>query len=1090
MSRSNGPITGYRKMLLILTLAALLAAPLLGQSQLASITGIVTDTSGAVIPGVTVKVDNADTGESWTSETNPTGLYTILAIKPGPYRLSADSEGFKGFRQTGIVLETGRQARLDIEMEVGSVTDSVTVEAAVPLLKSESAAIGMVVDNQTITNMPLINRRAMQLIRLSSNVVSSDTDKGRASIAGGRGSENNWLVDGGTVQNVSVDTPEPFFDPPIESLQEFNMSTSNYAAELGRTGGAVIQLTTRSGTNSFHGSGYYYVRNDAFDARTFFANEKEKLRYHLFGVSLGGPIVKNKTHFFFNYEGLRNKVGRTRIQSVPTRAETLGNFSANSGAVLDPLTGQPFPGNVIPSNRLDPVGAALGALYPEPNVPNRPSRSNNYRAEQITDQPSDNFVARVDHVFGEKDRLYGRFLGTDAHNDRGPIFPTPGIDSFNQFVDGPRYANLSGTWFRNLTSTFFNEFRMSYVNRAAPQWHQGLDSGMVDEIGLQGTNPRLFPRVNVTGLTRFGNGNRQLRIQDPIRSWVFQNNTTKIHGNHTIKFGFQYQIDRNDDVFQGTGGGSFSFNNVATKDALASLLLGWATNGSRQETPLIRSRADYYAAFIQDDWKITPKFTLNIGLRWDIDQPRWEAIDNRQNSFDRNMINPVSGTPGAVRFSGRDGEGKYAHNWDLNNFGPRIGFAWRITDKWVVRGGGAVSYVGAYNNNVAFDPSLGFGIKGNFVSPDNGKTPAFLLRDGLPAISAPSESELTPGFGAVAVGEKPTTSVLFLENGDRPNGYSEMFSLSVQRQLGSTMLMEAGYQGRLSHKIAGPSPLTINQVRPELMGPGNAQINRPFPQFSGVSVMIPGIGNSNYHALNLSFEKRYSGGLHFRAGYTWSKFIDDIEARRELGGGANGFVNVYDRAADRGPSGNDVKHRFVWSSVYELPIGAGKAVSIGNPVLNTIIGGWSLAYIVDLRTGVPYGVIEQTNRTNAFSPGQRPNVVGDPKISGDRPRAEQIAMWFDTSAFAQPDQYTFGNAGRAAGYGPGAIGMDLSVLKDFKFAERHSLQFRVEMLNFINNPNFNLPNTSRGNRNFGQINALAPGGNQARIIQFGLHYKF
>lgn len=1059
------------------------------QGQLSSLTGNITDSSGAPIAGLQIQLTNQETGEAHQAASTGAGGYTFLLVKPGTYSLTAESAGFKRYVRTGIILETAVQSRLDFSLEVGSVQESVTVSASVPLLQSESSAVGMVVENHTIANMPLINRRALQLIKLSGFVVPIGNDQGRASTAGGRGAENMWSVDGGLIQNVSTDTPEPFFDPPIESLQEFNVAIGNYAAELGRTGGAVVQVTTKSGTNQFHGSAYGYLRNDAFDARTFFAAGKEPLRYSLFGGSIGGPIKRDKTHFFFNYEGLRNKQQFTRLANVPTRAETLGDFSQTGRTVRDPLTNAPFPGNIIPTSRLDPVGANLAALFPEPNVAGRPSRSNNFRALQEQDQPSNNYVTRVDHIFGTNDRIYGRLLASTSSNDRGPIFPTPGIDSFHQLLD-TSYVNASGTWFHNFSPTWINEFRFSWVRRVAPQWHGGLDSGMVEKIGLKGTNPDLFPRVEVEGLTQFGNANRQYRAQDPIRSTVFTDNITLIRGKHTIKAGGDYRIDYNDDYFEGTGGGQFIFNSVATNDALAALLLGWVRQGFRQEIDPIRSRANYAGLFVQDDWRVSPSLTLNLGLRWDYDQPRWEAFNNRQNSFDRAAINPVSGTPGVVTFAGRNGLSKYAHSKDLNNFGPRIGFAWKIGQNWVVRGGGAVTYAAAYNNNAAFDPSLGFGILGNFVSPDNGITPAFLLRDGFPSVHVPTEQELTPGFGAVPLGVSPTTSVLFFEPENRRNGYLQTFNLNIQRQLPGQMLVEVGYIATLGHKLPGPTNQTINQVRPELMGPGNTQILRPFPQFSDVRIMMPAVGNSNYHGMNIKLDKRYSAGLHFQANYTWSRFIDDMEARAELGGApGSGFANFYDRSADRGLSGNHISHRFIWSSVYELPFGRQRPLAISNRVLDAVIGGWSLGYILEMRSGSPYGVLEQTNRTNAFSEAQRPNVVGEAEISGSRSRAEQVNGWFNVNAFAQPPQYTFGNAGRTSGYGPGAVTMDLSILKDFPIVEGQRLQFRAEMMNLENRPNFGLPNTSRGAPNFGTINSLAPG-NQSRIVQFGLHYKF
>jgi hypothetical protein len=302
--------------------------------------------------------------------------------------------------------------------------------------------------------------------------------------------------------------------------------------------------------------------------------------------------------------------------------------------------------------------------------------------------------------------------------------------------------------------------------------------------------------------------------------------------------------------------------------------------------------------------------------------------------------------------------------------------------------------------------------------------------------------------------------------------------------------LEVGYLSTVGHKLASPASLTLNQVRPELMGPGNAQLRRPYPQFTDVVLIAQPLGNSNYHAMNIKVDKRYSRGLHFQTNYTWARGLDDVESRGELGGNpGNASANAYDRRADRGLSGNSISHRWISAVVYDLPFGKQARFAIDNPVANAVLGGWTLGYIGEIRTGPPLGVIEQTNRTNSFSPANRPNVVGDPKITGGRSRAEQVQQWLNTAAFAEPPQFTFGNAGRTTGYGPGAIAMDLSILKNFPFGERYNLQFRCEMLNFINNPNFNLPNLNRGNAAFGRITSLIDT-NQARILQFGLHFKF
>jgi hypothetical protein len=620
--------------------------------------------------------------------------------------------------------------------------------------------------------------------------------------------------------------------------------------------------------------------------------------------------------------------------------------------------------------------------------------------------------------------------------------------------------------------------------------NSGAYTNFNQEIGLKGVRPDFGPRITLTGYTTMGEGSNMERIQSPINGSLFNGNLLTLRGNHSIKVGFERRMSKNDDLNRNTAGGVFGFNNVATGHGLASLLMGWVQSASVNEVLPIRSRIINYAVFIQDDWKVTPKLTVNLGLRWDMDTPRKELFDNRMNSFDLFAINPVSRTPGVVTFAGRNGVGEYAHNFDPNNFAPRLGVAWRAAETFVVRGGASVLFMGLYDQATVINATNGFSFRGNFTSPDNGLTPAFRLRDGMPSILAPTEADLTPGFGAVPPGASPQNSIEFFQPGPRPTSYLMTTNFNIQKQLRAQMLVEIGYLATVGRKLASPAALTLNQVRPELMGPGNAQARRPFPQFTDVTWVSQPFGNSNYHAMNIKLEKRYSKGLHFETNYTFGKGIDDVESRGELGGGpGNGFMNAYNRRLDRGLSGNSVIHRSITSVVYELPVGKGRSIVPANPLANSLIGGWTIGYIGELRTGAPLGVAEQVNQTNSFSPSNRPNVVGDPTISGSRSRGEQVARWFDAAAFEAPPQFVFGNAGRITGFGPGAVALDVSVLKDFNFLERYTLQFRMEMLNFINTPNFGLPNVARGNAAFGRITTLVDG-NQSRITQFGLHFRF
>lgn len=1071
-----------------LAVLAVLSAALHLYAQSSQVSGQVIDGSKLPVSNARITLTRTDTGDHRETTSSGSGYYSFPLVRPGGYELKIDKDGFDVYTQSGITVQTGQISTIDATLTVGKVSQSVQVSTDAPLLQAESAAVSGVVDNKTIINMPLLDRRSSQLQRLNGFVVANGTG-GNATfaIAGGRGNNANYLIDGGSTQNLLLGVPTLSFDPPVESVQEFNLSISNYEAELGRTGGGVVQMTTKSGTNNFHGSAYEFFRNDALNARTFFATTNPTLRYNLFGVSASGPIKRNKTLFFFNYEGRRQISSPTVVQNVPTDAEKIGEFSASKGAITD-AKGTPFPGNRIPVTQLDRIGSQLASFYPSPNVPGAQSGKANFVANNPANTVVDAYVARIDHTFNDNSRIYGRLLAQTDHTDTNSVFPVAGTDSLG-YRQHDYYYNASGTWLRNISATTINEARYTYSRRQYLIFSAGANSGLGEQLGIANVNQNYFPTVTVNGYSQLGYSQQQ-RLQTPIRSDQYADNLTIFRGSHQIKLGFEYRYTSNLDRFSPSAGGNFNFTNTATGNGVASLLLGYVNKENSNETYPIHSRADAYGTYIQDDWHVTATLTLNLGLRYDVDSPRRES-NNRQNSFNRYAINPVSGTPGVITFAGINGTGTYANQWDLNNFGPRIGFAWNPKQNWVIRGGGAVLYLPEYDSATPTSATTGFATQSSFVSPDNGKTPAFLLANGVPSTLSPTKADLTPGFGAVAAGQTPTTAVSFFDQG-RATGYLYQASLDIQRQFRGNLLVDVGYLGTFGHHLASPDERSINQVPTALLGPGNAQLRRPYPQFSNVTVISSDIGNSNYHGVNVSVQKRYSNGFQFQANYTFAKQIDDLESRNELAGfpGTNAFSDYYNRRADRGLSGNDIRHRFIWSSVYELPLGAGRKFHPRSSILNTVAGGWSVGAIAELRSGTPLSAIELTNNTGSFSDGVRPNVVGNPNsLPGGRLKGEQLLQWFNTNAFAAPASYTFGDAGRSFGAGPGAISVDTSLLKDFTIQERTVLQFRAEGLNLLNHANFANPDTRRGSATFGQITSLVSG-NQARILQLGLHLRF
>jgi hypothetical protein len=1047
-----------------------------------------------VVPGASVLVRNVETGQVTSAQTNASGIYSISFLNAGRYEVVCEQAGFKKFVRAGIVLETGTTSTIDIKLDIGQLTETVSVTASAPLLESESGSLGQLVENQMILNMPIQSRRIGAMVRLMGNIAFTGEEGGqsipRFSVAGGRSYNQMWTLDGGAAQNQSNGSPQLSLNPPNEALQEFKVLANNYPAEYGRSGSGYIVMTTRAGTNGFHGAAYEWLRNDKLNARTFFAAGKAPLRYNIFGGSLGGPLRKDKTFFFFNYEGGRRRTGVTVPKTVPNPAEINGDFSARTDIrVLDPATragstaAQPFAGNLIPASRIDPIGKAFAALYPAPNQPgSNPARapSNNFRANGSDPILQDFYTTRIDHQLGEKDRLMGRMTIMHAPEVVSAVIPNAMADD-RAFQRENENRNFIVTWTRILRPALVNEFRYMFYNRKYVNRGYGTGSGFNGQVKLPGVDPEALARVSVTGLASLGQST-VVRIQNPIQTQQFIDSMFWVKGNHSIKSGLEFRRSANIETNNPSGGGSFAFSDRATANGLAALLLGWTNSATLLTTDVLNSRSNYYGAFLQDDWKVTSRLTFNLGLRWEIDYPRWEA-NNRQSGFDPFAINPVSKTPGVVTFAGLNGVSKYSHNFDANNWGPRFGFAWSARQGLALRGGYGIFYNGSYQVSVNNPMSLGFSLSGSFASPDGGYTPAFPFRAGMPSVA---RDKLGPEYGAVAAGRSVTTAPDFIAP-DHVNGYSQQWNLTLQKELRGNILLESAYMANVGHKLSGGNA-NINMI-PLVNGRGPAaqsQAARRFPQFGNLTSISPSWGNSTYHALNVKIEKRFSRGLNILGNYTWAKFIDDVEGSSELGGGnGNGYQHIDARGLDKAMSGADLRHRLAYSSLYEIPLGKGRRWDPGNPVLDHIVGGWTLGGILEARTGAPYGVTESTNRLNAFSESQRPNLLRNPNLPGNRSRDEKIRQFFDTSAFQAPGDGVLGNAARTNGPGPGFFGVDVSVHKLFRITERFGLTFRTDVVNLPNVPNFEAPGQSRGVATFGAI-ASTLGSATAREIQLSL----
>ncbi len=1104
---SHRALTAALRAAIIALLLPAVAVPAAAQTPEATLNGIVTDSTQGALPGVTVTAVHLETGQRLSTVTNAEGYYALRPLPIGSYVLEAEIAGFQKYRREGLTLSTGQTIPIDVRLAVGDLSETLTVRGEAPLLASRTSELSQIIESRSVEAMPLGDRRSMNLIKMTGAAVFVTYDSGAKpnfSLAGGRTQSQMFWIDGGAGQNMRLGIGQVDVDPPVDTVQEVKVLSNNYAAEYGGSAGGVIIATTKSGTNQFRGSGFEYFRHDALDAANFFApvvngqKQQAPLRYNVFGGTVGGPIRRDRTFFFFSYEGSRRKTGITNTLTVPTERERRGDFSETVDArgalvpIYDPATTaggvrQPFPGNVIPAARLDPVALRLMAFYPLPNrAPDNASGANNFRANYTQRLERDNYLAKIDHTIGASDKISGRYLYNSDNRFHTSVFAEPAADSVTDALRHQHY--FYGSYTKTFGTSLVNELRYTYGDRINHEMSIGLGAGWPDTIGLRGVSNEAFPRFTVAGIAPLGATSHERR-QFPIRQHQIVDTLSYVRGRHALKTGFEARPSYNYEVNRPSISGNFSFTTqptalpgrAGTGLGLASLLLGFPNSVSIRETEVLERSSWYLAAFLQDDWTVRSNLTLNFGVRWEVDTPMVDAND-RMNGFDIAAINPVSGTPGVVRFAGVDGYPSAPYEADWNNFGPRFGVAWRPGDAagTVVRGGIGVFFAHPFDHGAPSSASLGFEQSATLNTPDNGITAPFLLGSGVPPLTLGAASR-DAGFGAVEVGRPATTAVTFFER-DRKSGYARQFNLGIQQELPARMVLEVAYVGNQSRNLAGPN-LSINQIAPDRLGPGVTQRDRPFPQFSNVSIVLPTIGRSDYHAGTARIERRFAQGFNLLTTYTYARFLNDTDEGGAGLGNVGVYSNLYDRAADYGPSSNDIRHRLTISGVYELPVGPQRRY-LSSGWLGRVVGGWSVGLLGTLQSGAPFTVTTQTNTTNAFPAGaQRADVAGDPQLpAGDR----TLNRWFNTDAFSQPAQYTFGNGGRGILRGDGIVNFDVSLAKSVNLTARQALQLRVELFNAFNHPNFAIPGTVLGAPTFGVVSDASDG----RTVQLGGRYVF
>ncbi|MDP2996768.1 MAG: TonB-dependent receptor [Bryobacterales bacterium] len=1081
-------------------IALALCLPALPQVEQGVILGTVSDQSGARIVNGAVTITNLATNVTHLTRTGVDGSFRSIPLRTGRYSVSVEAPGFKKLVRTGLTLEIQAEVRLDLGLELGAAAEQITITADAALLQTTEPSRGQVIDNKKIVDLPLNGRDYLQLALLTAgtNVPPPGARFAGFSAAGFRVSHNNYLLDGmdnNSNQHAAQGRTPQVISPSIDAVQEFKVQTTNYSAEFGRNVGGVVNVVIKSGSNEFHGGAFEFLRNEAFNARNFFQAPGAKIavfRRNQFGALLGGPIVKNKTFFFVNYEGTKEYTADTAQPTVATAAERRGDFSSNSffnnrpTQIFDPATynaqtraRQPFANNVIPATRIDPVAAKVAAFSPNPN---RGSIINNYFSNPRSDANTHKGDLRIDHTVGPKDTLYGRYSYQNYFLQPEGNLPAPAFGGGDPAFNENRPQSFVISHGHIFTPNLFNTLKVSWnrllTNRGSP-----VDGNLNPQIGLKGANTELngFALFNISGFASLGPPANNPQFSDSQTRQI-TDDVLWTRGRHTVKFGgnLMFVQSPHRQAFQSNG--VFTFNGNFTRqssnntfgNSYADFLLGIPSNSQLSTVAQGNQRRRIHAVYLQDDFKLSDRFTLNVGLRYEYIGPWFEKY-NHYSNFDID----VSRADPKLRLAAAGGIAERSTvRPDYNNLAPRIGFAFRFDNRTVIRSGYGIYYGGVDHIGDRFlHCSAPFFYQSGFNT--DSITPVIVLRDGFPA-------------GATSSGVSNLQTI----SQDRTNRspYSQQWNFTIQREIAKDLSLELGYAGTKGNRLL--QRYDSNAPEP---GPGNINARRPVTRLEvpGLSYVIPSLAdtfrrefsaNSNYHALQLKVEKRMSRGLSLLASYLWSKTISDARGGADAGGTAAGAVQDKNNfQAEKSLADEHFPHRFVMSSNYDLPWGRGRALLGSMPKwADLLIGQWAVGGILTLNSGRRLNIGVQGDPPNVGGgAAPRPDVVPgqNPILPGDQ---RSLARWFNTDAFVRQASFTFGNASRNPAQAPGLRNLDLAIYKVFALGERRSLQLRGEFFNASNTPFFSAPGNSLGLAQFGLINGAA----DARIIQFGLKFNF
>ncbi len=1081
-----------------LILLGLLVAPaLVAQSTKAELFGIVRDPAGLAVGGARVELENLATGLTLSQVSGAAGEFQFLGMPVGEYRLRARKEKFASLERSGIVLRVGDRLGLELELKLGDAQQAIEVSAAPPLLQASRGTVSFVVEQKKVVSLPLDGRNFVPLIALAPGV-NLPPGSVLPRINGSRPRVSEYIYDG-----ISVLQPEPgqvAFYPVIDAIEEFRVETNSYSAEYGRSNGGVIMVNQKSGSNEWHGTIFEFFRNEKLNGRNLFATSgaKPRFRRNQYGFVFGGPVQKNKTFFFADWQGTRLNTGVVRLSTLPTTAQRRGTFS---NAIFDPATGrtEAFAANTIPASRFDRAALAVVDRYPAPNVftaSGAEATANNYRRVGNVDTVADQFDGRLDRYFGTRHRVFGRY--SFLRDDSKPT--TPLVDGSGNLTSGvigntiTRADSVVGEHTWNTSPTSVSQLRFGFTRRNFERNSLRLNQP-VGEVTLIPNLPLssfadVLPTYDLVGFQQLGapaSGNAKFTTS--VTQLV--ENYSWVSGGHSVKAGTDLRWQTLNVLQPPSPTGSFQFTNIFTSGAtansgnsFASFLLGQVGRFSIDAQPdLIQPRAKIAEFFLQDDWRVARKLTLNLGVRYTLNFPS-TVVANRGAVF--NLASQK------LDYLGANGVSRSARNLEKKNFAPRLGFAYKVRESFVVRGGYGMTWIEQAGITTPFTtPLFPFVQTLGQESLDNIR-PAFVLSQG-PTVRL-AQAGPDAGLGQGVFGVQRT-------NG---SGYAQQWNFTLQKTFGLNWSFEGGYLGSKLTRLGVPD-VNLNQLSVEQLALGSqltqqvanpyvgqipsnsslggatiprGQLLRPYPRFTSVALYRNNVGHSTYHSFQSRVEKRFSRGLTFTLAYTFSKLIDDAGAVFDaavLTGPAASFqaADSFNKQLEKDVSTGNVPYIMSSGFVYELPFGRGR-----------FFGGWQVAGLVRAQSGSPIAVTQATN-LNAFAGFgvQRPNRRDESALPSDQ---RSTGRWFNTAAFAQAGQFTIGNSSRNPVVGPGYKSLDLMLGKTFQLREKMRLEFRAEAFNTTNTPPLGNPNGSFGNIGFGSITtALDP-----RVFELVMKFHF